>query len=149
LVDVVGASARFNPRVSKERHMRTKLCLLLVLAALCGCASIRTDQLNVTHREFDRAMRWSDFQTAFAITRQPVANAPDFERLQHIRVTSYEEKGAGLANADGTQYVRALEIRYVNVNRMADRVLMDRQVWEFVEKENHWKLTSPFPSFLP
>ena len=122
---------------------------LPVLAALLlGCAASRVDQLDIALRAYERAIRWSDFKAAFALAGQPNAPVPDFERLQYIRVTSYDKIGAPQISADGTKLAQAVEVRYVNVNRMADRAFTDEQVWEYSEPEQRWKLTSPFPTFL-
>jgi hypothetical protein len=127
--------------------MNKKLWWLLLALMLSGCGSVRTEQLQNVMREYDRAMRWSDFQTAYALTNQPAASAPDFQRLQSIRITGYDERGSGAANPEGTKLIRAVQIGYVNVNRMSDRSIMDQQVWEFAESDKRWKLVSPFPSF--
>jgi hypothetical protein len=122
--------------------------ILLVAALLLGCANARVDQLDAALRAYERAIRWSDYKAAFALAGQPNAPVPDFERLQHIRVTSYDKIGAPQMSADGMKLVQVVEIRFVNVNRMADRVLTDKQVWEYAEAEQRWKLTSPFPAFI-
>lgn len=117
-----------------------------VLAALLlGCASARVDQLDAALRAYERAIRWSDFKTAFALANQPNAPIPDFERLQFIRVTSYDKIGSPQASADGMKLVQVVEIRYVNVNRMSDMVVTDKQTWEYANQR--WTLTSPFPFF--
>jgi hypothetical protein len=122
--------------------------IVLFVALLLGCASVREDQLDATLRAYERGIRWSDFKMAFALANQPNAPVPDFERLQHVRVTSYDKIGALQMSADGMKVVQVVEIRFVNINRMADRVLTDRQVWEYAEAEQRWKLTSAFPSFI-
>jgi len=123
------------------------LCVLSA-ALLLGCASARNEKLDVTLLAYERALRWSDYKAAFAMSDMSNAPVPDFERLQHIRVTSYEKIGAAQFSADGMKLIQVVEIRFVNVNRMTDRVLTDKQVWEYSEAELRWKITSPFPTFL-
>jgi hypothetical protein len=131
--------------------MRNKHWILLSVVSmlLLGCVSARLDRLEGTLLAYERALRWSDFKTAFSVADQSNVPIPDFERLKSVQVTSYDKIGSPQASADGMKLVQLVEIRYVNVNRMLDRVLTDRQVWEYVEQEQRWRLTSPFPSFIP
>lgn len=124
---------------------RSLLWVLVVL--LAGCSSVRLSMLDNTLRAYERAIRWSDFKTAYALANNPNAAVPDFQRLQDIRVTSYDKLGAPQGDADGMKLKLAVELRYVNVNNMSERVLQDEQTWEYVEKEDRWRLTSPFPAF--
>ena len=124
------------------------LWVTMAMALLLGCATVRYDKLETTLRAYEQAIRWSDFKTAFAMMDLPNASVPDFERLQHIRVTSYDKVGAGQLSADGMRLIQVIEIRFVNVNRMTDRVLIDKQVWEFSDADLRWKLKTPLPAFL-
>lgn len=121
---------------------------LLILAVIgAGCATARLDHLQGTLLSYERAIRWSDFKTAFAIADQPDSAMPDFQRLENIRVTSYDKVGSPQASEDGTTLVHVVEIRYVHTNRMSEKTLIDKQTWTFNSKEVRWKMTSPFPVF--
>jgi hypothetical protein len=125
--------------------------LALLPVAVSGCASIgtsvRVERFEATVRAYDRALRWSDYPTAFALASRPGTPPPNLKRLQGIRVTSYDRIGAPQAAARGTEIVQGVEIRYVHLADMAERVLQDRQVWEYVEQDNRWYLRSEFPAF--
>ena len=127
------------------------IALLLVVAIVTGCASItsgaRTERFDKTALAYERALRWSDFRTAFALTGNIDAPVPDLQRLENIRVTSYDVVGAPQVNADASRVVQLVEIRYVSLRNMAERVLADRQTWSYVEKDQRWKLDSAFPAF--
>lgn len=128
--------------------MKRLLLVLLVACAAAGCAgSARTDKLEATWRAYERAVRWSDFPTAFALAGQPQSAPPDLRYLRDIRVVAYEKVGPPRAENDGAKVSQAVEIRYVNVNHMSERILADRQVWEYQDATERWTLTSPFPSF--
>jgi hypothetical protein len=126
---------------------------LTVAAALLlgGCAGMgaqmRMDKLDTMLRAYDRAVRWSEFETAYALATPAGTKAPDFTRFQGIRPTSYDQLGSLQANADSTQIVRMVEIRYIHTATMVERRLADRQVWEYAEKEGRWYLRSEFPGF--
>jgi hypothetical protein len=127
--------------------MITRAFFILVLLGVSGCATSRLEQLDATLRAYERAVRWGDFQTAFALASQSEAPLPDFRRLQNIRITSYDRLGSPQGNADSTRLVQFVEIRYVNVNNMSERVLTDKQEWVYSPSGEHWKLRSAFPAF--
>lgn len=124
-----------------------KLLLVLLVSLVAGCATARLSGLDNTLRAYERAIRWGDFKTAYALANNPNAPVPDFQRLQNIRVTSYDKLAAPQADNEGTKLKQAVEVRYVNINNMSERVLQDEQTWEYVEKEDRWRLTSSFPAF--
>jgi len=121
--------------------------LIAVLLAACITANVRSDQFDATARAYERALRWSDFRTALAFLADTASALAEAERLQGVRVTSYEPIGVPKANADTSRVVQMVEIHYVNHSNMSERTLTDRQVWEYSDKEQRWKLASPFPAF--
>lgn len=128
--------------------MNAKRLLMVSLALLItACTGARMDKFELTERAYERAIRWSDFKTAFALVHQPDEVPPDFQRLQNVRVTSYDKLGPPQADPDGQRVVQMVEIRYVNVGNMSERTLTERQQWAYVDKEDRWRLTTPFPAF--
>jgi hypothetical protein len=125
--------------------------IALLVAAVAGCAgmtaSSRTDKFEQTARAYERFMRWGEFQNAYALAGAAPGVLPDFQRLQNIRVTSYEPLAAPQANADVSQIIQMVEIRYVHLHQMSERRLSDRQQWAYSADDNRWKLQSPFPVF--
>jgi hypothetical protein len=125
--------------------------LWLTLAILLGGCSLgvqmQLDRFDTTANAYERAIRWSDFTAAYAIASDPkTAPIPDFAKLKGIEVTSYESRGS-VPDATATHIVQLVEIRYVHTDRMAERVIMDKQVWEYSDAEGRWFLKSPFPQF--
>ena len=129
----------------------TWYCLLLcVIAVAVGCAGLtqaRLERFEVTARAYERALRWSDFQMAFALTANPEAPLPDFRRLKNIRITSYDVVGEPRADSETQRLAQTVQIHYVNQNNMSERVLMDEQLWTYSENDKRWKLKSAFPEF--
>jgi hypothetical protein len=126
-----------------------KVLLLMLAATLAGCitASGRYKQFEATAIAYERAIRWSDFRAALAIASNPTAPMPDLARLQKIRVTSYDVIGVPSFDEDTVKAVQLVEIRYVYIDSMSERTINDPQTWEYSEKDERWKLTSPFPPF--
>lgn len=132
--------------------MRRRVIVTLLLgAAVAGCAGMtssgRVDKFDATVRHYERAIRWGEFPTAYVLAAPSATAAPDFQRLQDIRVTSYEVLSAPQANADATEIAQVVEIRYVHVRQMSERRFVDRQQWVYVPDQKRWKLQSPFPAF--
>lgn len=129
--------------------MRSIFWLLGVVVAVAGCAtsSARMDKFDAAARVYDRALRNSEFQSAFGIGGNLEATVPDFKRLENVRVTSYEKMGAPQVNEQTWQVIQLVEIRYINLFSMRERVLVDQQLWAYTESDGHWRLRSPFPNF--
>ena len=128
--------------------MRSFFLVLLASLVLTGCASSgRLSKFDLTARAYERAVRWSDFQKAFALTAEPDAAVPDFAALQQFQVTSYDIVNAARPNEDAMQVTQVVEISYVNRSRMAERRLVDRQLWVYSPSDDRWKLKSAFPVF--
>jgi hypothetical protein len=132
--------------------MRCLIALLLLAAFLSGCASIdqrkRVDMLNRATHEYERAIRWGEYEDAIAFRKPPVAPAlnrrPDM--LKRYRVTAYETRGTAL-NDDGTEARVLVQIKYYNEERMQEVTLTDRQTWKYDAEQGLWYLDSPLPAF--
>jgi hypothetical protein len=112
-----------------------------------GCATARIEILDATLRAYERNIRWSEFRTAFALAGQADAPLPDFQRLQNVRVTSYEKVDVNTAQVSDTKISQTIEIRYVHLLNMNERVYTDQQTWVYTEADQRWRLSSPFPTF--
>lgn len=124
------------------------ISLLFIAALVAACATaVRLEKFETMARAYERALRWSDFRTAFALAGNADAQAPDFSRLQDVRVTSYDVIGAPQRNDEASEVVQMVEIRYANLGNMSERRLMDRQTWIYSPSAERWKLRSPFPAF--
>jgi hypothetical protein len=106
----------------------------------------RLEQFEKTARAYDKAIRWSDFQAAYSLTRPDPTRPPDFARLKGIQVTSYEAVGA-LPSASAMEVRQAVAIEYMRINDMRVRRIMDEQVWVYSEAEKRWQLTTGLPDF--
>ncbi len=125
------------------------LAVALTLVA-AGCAGLaeqrRLEQFEKTARAYDKAIRWSDFQAAYSLTRPDPNRPPNFERLKRVQVTSYETLGATPAPG-GTEVRQSVAIEYMFINSMRVLRLIDPQVWVFDEAAGRWQLTSGLPDF--
>jgi hypothetical protein len=130
--------------------MRKWLWAVTLSAFLGGCGmgmEAQLERFDTTARAYEHAIRWSDFSTAYSIAYDMrTAPMPSLGALKDIQITSYETK-ASSADDTATHMTQLVEIRYVHTSRMAERVLVDKQTWEYSEPEKRWYLRSPFPQF--
>lgn len=125
--------------------------LVVALMVMIGaCASMgeqrRLELFEKTARAYDKAIRWSDFEAAYGLTRPDPARAPDLARLKGIRVTSYEVLGA-VPSAGAMEVRQAVAIEYTRTQDMRVRRIVDEQVWVYSELERRWRLTTGLPAF--
>jgi hypothetical protein len=104
----------------------------------------RLEQFEKTARAYDKAIRWSDFEAAYSLTRPDPARPPDFTRLKGIQVTSYEAVGA-VPSAGAKEVRQAVAIEYMRINDMRVRRIVDEQVWVYSGVEKRWQLTTGLP----
>jgi hypothetical protein len=126
-------------------------CLAVGMSVVVvGCAGMaeqrRQDRFEKTARAYERAIRWSDFETAYALTKPDPSRPPDFERMKRFQVTSYETLGA-LPSAGYREIRLTAAIEYVHTGSMRVRKLVDQQVWSFSEDDGRWQLVSGLPAF--
>ncbi len=131
----------------------TRLLLLLVATfsafSLTSCAYTpeALTSLDNTLIAYERAIRWRNYNGARALQLKP-EKVSDFkrQRLKGLRVTSYKTIEKVIA-PDHSKTELLVDIRYYYDKSGMERVITDRQVWLYNEKQNRWQLESPFPEF--
>jgi hypothetical protein len=131
---------------------KLKFSALVLFILIFGCASIQTGKkmtlFDETARAYLQAMRWGDYETAYAFKKLPDPNdkMPDFQDLNQIRVTAYNVKQTILSE-DKSTIVRIVDFQYYRISNVTVKNLIDRQKWEYDGEANRWYLTSEFPDF--
>lgn len=126
------------------------LALVLALLAACGGSlggTRRTDAMT----EYAAAVRWNDFDAAWAFV-DPVVRAErplsdlERERFRQVQVTGYDVRNR-IITPDGLVLEQVVEIRLVNRNTQVERTLTDHQRWTYDAATRRWWLTSGLPDF--
>ncbi len=123
--------------------------LLLICTLLTACASLkdRDDLLEQAQRNYESAVRWGHFDSAFAMHRNADGSVPTpSPRLGNYQVTSYHVLSRGVAN-DQNSADQVVEIKYYNVDYMREKTLTLRQHWRYDAAKQRWAVTSPPPDF--
>ena len=130
--------------------MKQKLTLLAVILTLVvsGCAAF--DELSHkgayqdTTKAYASSMRWSDFDTAKLLVKQPNLPGPDV--LKNIKITTYDVK-QHLVIQDGLRIRQLASISYFKKSDMLLRTISVEEIWELNAEDNQWYLTKGFPDF--
>jgi hypothetical protein len=130
--------------------MKQVLILLAVILplAVSGCAAL--DDLSHkgayqdTTKAYASSMRWSDFDTARLLVKQPNLPGPDV--LKNIKITTYEVK-QHLVIQDGLRIRQLASISYFKKSDMLLRTISVEEIWELNADDNQWYLTRGFPTF--
>ncbi len=102
--------------------------------------------LDSALRQYERAIRWGEYQAADSLRRQSTGTSTDATHLKSVKVTSYETKNR-TESADHTKAQVDVEIRYYNEYTMKEHAITDHQLWEYDPVAKSWYITSPVPAF--
>jgi len=134
------------------RSVPLKALWLLLPAVLLGaCASLdkneRLTSLDNTLKNYDRAIRWVQFDAAWAFHKwdEGERQAPPAS-LKNVRVTEYKVVATHMA-VDNLSYTQTVHIAYYLLDSPRERRLTDRQRWEYDADAKRWWLVSEMPQF--
>ncbi len=133
-------------------RMRAVMVAMLVLVLVSGVAnaSSRTQAraLEITQAAYTAAVRWSDFDAAQSFVEPAYALArplSDLERSRYeqVQISGYREVRVG-EDVDGTMR-REVELRVVNRNTQAERLVRSIELWRWDAERKRWWLASGLP----
>ena len=122
--------------------------ILLIL----GCASMevgeRMSQFDETSRAYIRAIRWGEFEAAYAFKKLTDRDdvLPDFEDYRTVRVTNYKIKQT-IISEDQLKIIQIVDFQYYRMRDVTVKTIIDRQRWEYDQEQEKWFLQSNLPSF--
>ena len=120
---------------------------------MVGCAGIQTGQqmtlFDKTSRAYDRAIRWGEYEEAFAFKKwsDEENRLPDFAAYRQVRVTAYKVKKTIIDENSFAKVLRIVDIQYYRMSNVTVKTFVDRQKWEYNEEQDRWYLTSELPVF--
>ena len=129
--------------------MRTAI-LLFFTAILSACASVddskKTITLDSATRQYERAIRWGEYEAAVSLRRDSTVTHADMDHLKTIKVTGYEQVRQK-DSADRSETVLEVKISYYNEYTMKEVTFIDYQTWKYDPDRKSWYITSPMPAF--
>ena len=123
--------------------------LLLICTLLAACASLkdRLDLLEQAQRDYEGAVRWGHFDSAYAMHRNPDGTVPTpAPRLNNYKVTGYRVVSGSVAK-DEAGADQVVEIKYYHADYMRESTLTLQQHWRYDTPTHSWLVTSPPPDF--
>ena len=129
-----------------------KLILIITVCALlsaCGGRMSKKQSLDHTLYQYAKVMRWADFNTAMTFFSPDIdpTNKPssiDIERLKQFGVSSYVSSPIMPGDTDN-QISQDVQIKLYNVHTKREKVIVDRQVWQYNDESRRWLLVSGLP----
>ncbi len=124
------------------------LLLPALLLGACATTSGRMDDLDRTLKNYDRAIRWGQFDAVYAFRQWKDEERPTApQSLKNLRVTQYKVLSTDLS-IDKQRYTQVVKIHYYLLDSPREREVTDRQKWEYDEEQKRWWLVSEIPAFL-
>ena len=123
-----------------------------ILLLAMGCASMETgekmSQFDQTSRAYLRAIRWGEFEAAFAFKKLMDSDeeVPDFEDYRTVKVTNYKVKQTIISETK-SKIIQIVDFQYYRMKDVTVRTIIDRQKWEYDEAQEKWFLQSDLPPF--
>lgn len=136
------------PRAGKTTLIVLAAVLAAALAA-SGCARLQkkfsTDDFDTRAGTLYRAIRWGEFEKAFALMA-PEADRPDPSLLRQVKVTDYRP-GPYEVSADATRITQPVTFRYYRSDTLVERTTQVETHWRYEPEAGQWFLESGFPTF--
>ncbi|AJQ81709.1 hypothetical protein BRN52_02950 [Xanthomonas oryzae pv. oryzae] len=126
--------------------------VLLWLALLSGVANAgsraQARALETTQAAYTAAVRWNDFDTAQGFVEPAYAQAhplSDLERSRYeqIQISGYRE--LRVSEDPNGDLRREVELRVINRNTQAERLVRGIEIWRWNPKQKRWWLASGLP----
>jgi uncharacterized protein YceK len=125
--------------------------LVLLALVLTGCGT--TEKKTMTEREktlrsYSSAIRWSEFETAWAFVEPTYREAHpmtdlEVERFRQVQVTNYTVRNLN-EEPDGS-VSQVVEISLISKHTQVERTIVDRQKWTFDPVAKRWWNASGLP----
>jgi hypothetical protein len=129
--------------------MRTAI-LLFFVAIMSACASVddskKTITLDSATRQYERSIRWGEYEAAVSLRRDSTVTHADMDHLKTVKVTAYEQVRQ-TDSADRSETALEVKISYYNEYTMKEITFIDYQTWKYDPDNKSWYITSPLPAF--
>ncbi len=129
---------------------RALVVVILMTLLIAGCVTDRrANRLQTTLNAYASALRWDHIASGLvfvdpAVRKKNPLSQLDLDRYAQLRVSSYEVQSS-LPASGPDDYRQVVEIGLINRNTQTVRHIVDRQVWHWDAKTQHWWLESGLP----
>lgn len=122
--------------------------LVFSLSILISCSTVDPMQaLGHTWRAYERTIRWDDVSGAVHYLNEDAVSTAKFPKeIKNIKVTGYDVIRKSI-NDDDMTATQDVKIRYYNVSDLIEKNFVDKQKWQYDDKNNRWYLSSKLIQF--
>ena len=135
-------------RYSLAKALHLTLLIFLISPWLIMCASFsdrgKLDSFEQTVKHYRRAMLMSAFEQAKYLSTSDAPKDPT--KLKNFHVVSYNLKKIKFSN-DKSKVYQTVEIKYYRVDSMRQKIIRDKQEWDYNSESKKWVLISGLPQF--
>lgn len=131
--------------------MKKYFIVIIICAMLfsCGGRMSKKQALDHTLFQYAKVIRWADYDTAltFFSPHMDAENNPsrlDIERLKQFKVSSYVAAPI-LPGENENAIIQDVKLQMYNLHTKREKIVVDRQVWEYDSESHRWWLTSGLP----
>jgi len=134
--------------MGKGKRLAVGLLLMATACAAVAGGRAQRNALTDTQAVYAAAVRWNDFDRAWDIVDPEYRQAhPQTEleqaRYEQVQISGYRELRAS-SPAEG-EVLREVELRVINRNTQAERVVRVRETWRWDPEAKRWWLASGLP----
>ena len=134
--------------------MKKLIIFIIICALVAGCKGRMTKKRALDHTlyQYAKVMRWADYNTAMTFFSPDMEDrfkpsSTDIERMKQFGVSSYVASPI-LPGAEEDQIIQDVQIKLYNIHTKREKVIIDRQVWEYDAETKRWLLISGLPDIV-
>ena len=131
----------------------TKYIISIFILIFAGCATLNEREmlksLDAVTDKYENNIRWGNYELADSFIKKSEGSehdTPDFTGLKKIKVSLYKVLNRDVEKKE-LRAMQVVEISYYHIDYMIEKVLIDKQLWEYDASEEKWHLKSGFPDF--
>lgn len=139
---------------SLAKSMKKYIITIIICSLLVACGGRMTKKkaLDNTLYQYAKVFRWADYDTAMTyfspdIDEQHKPSSLDIQRLKQFNVSSYVSTPI-LPGPNDNAVIQDVKLSLYNIHTKRERLITDRQVWEYDTENKRWWLTSGFPQLV-
>jgi len=135
--------------------MKKIVVAAIVCSLLIACSNQRMSKkkaLDYNLYQYAKVIRWADYNTALTFLSPHIDKAHnpsilEIERLKQFNVSSYVAAPIKPGFSEN-EIIQDVQIKLYNLHTKRERVVVDRQVWEYDDEAKTWWLTSGLPKIV-
>lgn len=128
------------------------IIFLCLIVAACGGKMSKKQSLDHTLYQYQKVMRWADYNTAMSFFAPDLAEDKkptrlEVDRLRQFNISSYVAAPI-LPGEDENTIIQKVEMKLYNKHTKREKVVVDTQTWQYDKEVKRWWLVSGLPKIV-